>query len=283
MSKPRLQDVAETIQVYVAGLLNAAGITQKGQVVVGWPATPDLTQILGQAGEQWQVSVWPCDDTKNTSRYEATSFKLASPNVPMTATVAGDILTFGGSVIAGLNVHTFVGRFLQDAFYQTTSLDTLGSVAVGVQNAINALSVSGVAAAASGDSTTITGSPLLRCNVGGAGLVSAKEVGRVSRSVQVSVWAPDPVIRWALADPIITGAGEADSTYLTLSDGTPMFVLYECDSMRDKAQSSYSLYEHHMRFHVEYGIIKYLQGTQVESVEITETLNGGTPVTFVGG
>lgn len=283
MSKPRLQDVAETIQAFVANLINAAGVTNLGQVIVGNPTGPDLGEIIAQADEEWQITVLPLDDARDMTRYQLMTFKLSSPSVPMSASVTGDTLTFAGAVIPGLNVHAFVGRLLRDAFYQTQSGDGLPQVAIGIQNAANALGIAGVSATASGDGVAITGSPLLRCNIGGQGLVEAKEVGRVCRSVQVSVWCPDPIIRWTLADIVLIGLGQGDSNDLPLSDGTPLRVFYENDMMRDKAQSSYSLYEHHIRLHAEYGIIKVLQGAQVESLEVQETVNGEGPFTTFGG
>ena len=277
--KPRLQDILETIQIQVANAIQA-GITAgrisapPAQVVVGWPTSTEVVNILSQG--QYMVSVYPLPDGRQTSRYPLTPFALpiTDLNVTLTATISGNTLTFGGSVVSGLNIHTFVGVLLVDAYYQTIAGDTLATVATQVQDAINALAIPGVGASSSTNSVTISGSPNLICNIGSSGTIMGIEINRIQQSVQVSGWFPEPIIRYSVIEPIIENIGTMDIPFIPLSDGTPMRIQNSgrCNFNTDQSQSSYSMYEFHLNFEVEFGIIRLLVAAQVESVEQTTTV-----------
>jgi hypothetical protein len=286
--KPRLEDVLETIQIAVANAIQTginAGriVAPPAQCVVGWPTTPELVMILSQG--QYQVNIFPLPDGRQTSRYTPVPFPIENPNVTLTATISGGTINFGGSVVTGLNIHTFVGALLRDAHYQTVPMDTLTTVAAGVKNAINALSLAGVSASSSTSSVSITGSPNVICNIGSSGTVMAVEVNRVQRGIQVTAWCPEPFLRYSVIEPIVENIGTTDFPFLKLSDGTPLRIQNSGrDNFNmDQSQSAYSCYEYHLNFEVEYGLIRLLTGAQVESVELITTINNEPSVTYYAG
>lgn len=280
---PRLQDVLQTLQVAVTNALNTAAIETPAQVVIGWPVATELIKINNQG--QYQVSIVERSGTaRSVAGYNEPAYQVTSPYSPLAATVVGNVVTFSGSVVPGLNVHTFVGAPVADAYYQTISGDTLATVATGAAAAITALALAGITAAAVGAAITVTGSPLLICNVGGVGTVMAKENGRIARSIQVTAWCPNPDIRWLIAEAIISAIGTQDNRLLTLSDGTTFECLLtsqaskKADGLDDKSQSSYSLYQESMVFDVEYAMLRYFGATTIESGIVQSTVNSTVEV-----
>ena len=261
-----------------------------GQVITGWPTAPDLTAILAQSGDQYQVTVYDRGTAKNETRYRPVPVQVTALPPPGTAAYvnvpSGSVeitVAAPSGTTAGINFWAFVGTPLHAALYQTKLYDKAPNIATGLAAAINALGAPGVVATPSGGTFLVTGSPQLRCNVAGFGSVLSNEVGRVDRSVQITVWANNPEIRWPLADAIISAVGTVDLPFLTLSDGTGMRVRYATDFMVDTSQSSYSLYEHHYVVTCEYGIVRDTVGYVVGEIETIDQVNDASPTTQVIG
>src|SRR5690348_14185644 len=124
MAKPRSQDVLETIKNAVAAALQnavtAGTLTNiPAQVVPGWPVSTQLTNILAQG--QYQVSVYMLPGGKNITESYPETFAYPNQASPLSASISGGVITFSGSVVPGLNVHTFVGSSasLKDAYFKT--------------------------------------------------------------------------------------------------------------------------------------------------------------------
>lgn len=276
---PRLQDAMNTLSNAVSAAINNAGVTYPGITPdAGWPVVTELVKALSPGSNAYFVAVFPLGSPKNVTRYSAYDRSLQiAPTVTLTATVASSVITFGGTVAAGYNVHTFVGNPLHDVAYKTVAGDTLSSIATNVAAAINAASVSGVTATPSGATVTVTGGKPI-CNVGGSGSIS-REVGRRCAMFQVSVYAVNPTVRYAAGDAIASGIGGSNSHHLALSDGSDMFVNYQTDRLIDKNQSSYSCFEWHFTFECEYSQVQTVTATQIEGVTVTDTLNTNTTAT----
>jgi hypothetical protein len=301
--KPRIQDVIETIMAAVGQALAIAEVPSFGQIVAGQPIGTALVAIMGQSTEQGIISVFPRPGSaRNVTRYPAgTEAYVTALNVPLTCTLtpaSGSwTMTFTGSVVAGLNIHTLAGSTPADAYYQTVAEDSLTSVASSVAAKINALAGSATATA-SINTIVVTASPLLICNIGGS-QTTARLTSRVNQTVQVSIWVQDPhatqsnvnsttyttpaPLRFILADAIMSAVGTAEERFLTLSDGTPLDVEYATEYIDDQPQSDYSLYAYHIAFRVEYDILRYLDSTQIGVVEATLDSTNDESITVLSG
>lgn len=269
---PSESAVLSTVATAVTNAINAAGITQRGQVGPGWPTATEMTSVLAQIDGEWLVSVYPLKGSRNVTRNRPEYQVLQRPSVTVTASVSGNVLTFAGTPQAGLNIHVFPDAPKPDAVYLTTASDTLASIAVSVAGAISAQT--GYIATPSGASVTVAGCRTLRCNIGGSQQVlAAREVGRIQQDVQVTAWAPDDQIRSLLHDAIISGVGQLGSMYFTLPDGSDFSMKFHTSSWSDESQSSYSLYVSHLIYTCEYGINQSVVATQVESVIASTTDN----------
>jgi hypothetical protein len=298
MAKARIQDVLETLITAVTNAIIAAGIANDGQVIGGFPVSMEMVKtFVGTSPPPFLVSIYPRPGSaKNVTRFPANDlFTITNPNVPMSGvvTISGRsfVLRFSGQVIAGLNVHAFVGGPLKDAHVQTVPGDTTVTLATKVAAAILALGIPGVTAVASANAVTIGGTMACICNIGGQGVL-AKEVARVAQTVQISTWVqssavppgdenPSDVLRWNLAQAISLGIGTYDGAgpWLALSDGAPMLVEYATEYLDDGSQSSYGVYAHHLCYRVEYPIYRIIPSAQIAAVEFEQSIDGGAVTT----
>jgi hypothetical protein len=283
---PRLQDALQTLATAVSNALNAAGVAQPNQVGAGEPNPNALVSILKAGG--FQVLLHDRGATRDMSRFEMDTFTVTNPESPLVATVVDDTLTFSGSVVAGLNVHTFIGYPVKDAYYETLANDTLASIAVAVAAKINALGISGVSATASGAVVISVGSPVLFCNIGGLGLVMATEVARLRRSIQVTAWCPNPTLRYQVLDAIESQIGTQLQPFLYLSDGTCMQVEFATSNagtgtLMDKDSQSYGAFVVNIVYDCEYPVLAYAPGGEIESVDNALTVNDTDSASVVVG
>jgi hypothetical protein len=272
----------ETLQNAANNAINAAGWATPNQVVVGLPASTELVKILNQ--KQTIVSISDRGTSRNVSRYPKNdTFDLPEPACPLSASVDDGVITFAGTSGAGINVLLFFGTPVRAAYLSPGATDTLETIATNAAAAINELAIAGVVATASGDGLSVTGSPQLQCNVGASNGSVAREVQRVARSLDLIVWASSPQQRFDLADILTEAIGTEDSRYFFLSDGTPLEVEQLMDGHIDSAQSSYSLWEHHIILAVEYGVLKTTPATKILAVSSATSIDGAVPITDVTG
>ncbi len=283
-SVPRLQDVLQTLQAAVTAAINAAGIAAPVQVALGWPMETQLEPILVSGG--YSVTLYPRPNTaRSEARYSVRDslFTITPASSTLIATISDDDITFSGTITAGDVVHAFCGA--GEAVYTVQSADTLASIAAAVAAAINALG--GVRATVFQTTVTLSSTPFLYCNVSSANGVMAEEVQRVARSIQVSIWSASPALRLQVADAIGSGVGTHDTPLLTLSDGSPMLCLFSAahsaDNLSDQSEILAGIYEEHIVFDVEYGVLKRFPATNIGSVENIVTVNDDASLTLHTG
>lgn len=282
---PTLDQVCALLKTEVTNVLNASGQTFPPlQVLVGWPYGQSLSEILGQA--QAQVTVFPLSKASQNRTSRKPQWQTSvQPAVPLIATIAGLTttwtITFSGSVIPGLNVHTFPDNHVADAYFQTASGDGLPAAATKTRDAINALAIGGISATASGNVVTVTGCPTLRCNIGGKATM-IQEVRRTMTPVQISVWAAKGPVRNQLGAILEAGlAPSYPSPFITAPDGTQVWVRWRnSPQWNDDVQLSYSLYVWHCVLECEYATTQSTDATTVESVGTTV---GTAPTSYTGG
>src|SRR5579875_509605 len=157
-----------------------------------------------------------------------------------------------------------------------------------IPSAVNALGISGVSATATGSSVTVSGATIAHANVGGTGTY-AMGVGRISRTIQVSIWAPNPTFRSIVVDAILAAIGNGENAFLTLPNNAGAWIQWSGTArgpsdFDDDAQLSYSLYVDHIYFDVDYVVEQQLPATQIGSVEVTKIAGGSSPVVeIIGG
>lgn len=302
-------DVSYALQQAVIGIVNAApngAYVNRGkgpkfvqnvpcQVIIGFPFGTSLTEILGNA--QAQISVFPLTEASRTVTDRKPMWKVTQQNYPtINAAVKfeGDsfTITFYGQPAAGFNIHTLIGGAVGqlDAPYQTTSEDTLETIAAAVGDAISALGLSGVTVVAAGESVTaswLSGAYLfsrVQVNIGGTATM-AQEVARVMTPFQISVWAANADLRDSYSKQI-DGAlcMGVQNNFLYAADGSAIRVRRRGEPRpNDQSQRSYSLYVSHLIYECTYPKLQTTEGTQVEVVAVNGQLDDAIqPVKTIG-
>jgi hypothetical protein len=306
VAKPALVDALETIKNALPAAIAASGVSNKGQGFIGQPIGPEVTKILAQNDAEYVVYVFPNGSGSNTTRYEKRFISLAAPPNGLTAAISPlNVVTFAGTlspdfaddtsgaedvqggedvaIAAIYNVYVLLAGYPNVAAYvQTTNGMTLGGLAAALAVQINALGLSGVTAAAVGAALTVTGANVKYCNIGSAGTI-AREVGRVHRMIQVSVWSSDPIVRFAVGDAILQGIGTDAALFLQMNNGSELYCRYASDALDETSENEYTLFVQNFIFECEYGVIQIVPAYQIEEVQATETIANFSPATAILG
>lgn len=260
-----VDDVLSALNDQISDAIEAAGVTNEGYVAPGWPNMTELTRQMEQVPAQYFVSIYPLPTERLTTRFlnEPQGYVSTTP-ATVTASIASNVLTFGGTVEAGLNIHTIVNG--HDALYQTLANDALASIASGVAAAINALGVTGLSATAGGAQVTITGANAIACNVGGFAMVGT-EVLRSERQFQISVWCPDAPTRSSIFNAIKLYLAQ-NVPFLAFPDTSQGRLKYVSSPWNDEMQQD-TLYFLKAIYSVEWGEVALEKQMQIGAVQIS--------------
>lgn len=176
----------------------------------GWPVPGELDKDLAQG--ICNVSVFPAPNVaRNTTRFAPDPYTVGHGAPTLTATISGRLITFGGTGGAGQVVGIATGKPWSATYaYRLTAQDTPSSVA-----AAFAATIPGASASGSVLTLQINGS--IYANVV-ADAISATDIRRQEQWLKITVWAPNPTIRDAVA-PIVDVAIQ-NTRRFTFPDGS---------------------------------------------------------------
>lgn len=247
--------IAQT--VYPTGTSNPSAITAPCKIYRGWPQPDSLDNDL--AAGTVNISVFPMDVEKRTTRFLTNWQPLPLAAVNLTLTAAGTTVIVGGSASSPLNVGIIVNG--QAALYAVQASDTLTSIATALATLVNDITP----ATSSGPVITIPGANSLAARVGAVGSV-LNEVRRQKRNFMVACWCATPTLRDTTASLVDSAFAAID--YLTLPDGTGGRILYERSPVEDRVEKE-RLYRRTLIYSVEYGTTQ----TQTTAQILTELFN----------
>ena len=188
----------------------ALAVAATARIYRGWPSTAALDADL--AAGLTNVSVFPAPGVKRSTRYLAREVDVSQQIPTLTASVAGQVVSFGGTAALGQVAAVQIGRL--GFTYRTQAGDSPASVAAAL-------------ATVSGGSAS---GPTLTC---GPGVVAAAvyadgaiwtETRMQTQRFRVTAWAPDPASR----DAMIVGidAALANTDWVKLPDQSQARLLY---------------------------------------------------------
>lgn len=274
-----LKTMRHTIQLSLAACTPA--ITDSIMVLIGYPTWTEGAKVWGQPVDPGFVTVDALPDARFVTRYRpefglvgplTTGFSLLNP------APTGAAFQATGQTVTGTNFHTFFSAngSLFDAQYTAIVTDTPDTVATAIALSVMNEDVPGVACTASGDSIFITGGSIVQINIGGVGQAHM-EVARVARTIQVSVWVSSPYARFQIHDAITSTLGQVNQPWLTLADGGRALVRPRGEKFIDESQLSYNLYEVHLSYYVEYGVIQRAVATQIGDLTLETIAKSENP------
>ena len=258
-----LHDVENALVTIIAAALypngtgQASAITAPCKVLPGWPPPQMLAGTVS-------VSVFAiAAASKLTSRYPTEWMPLTTVAATITAAVAGNVVTLGGTVSRPQNVTLIVNG--KPYSYAVQAGDTLTSIATGVATLVNA----DVACTSSGAVITAATTARIVARVGGSG-TAIKELRRQEQRFQVTVWSPTPELR-AAAVPVID-TKLASINFITLADGMAARIYYFGTASIDTGEIVGS-YRRDLFFVVEYATT--ITETESQITSVTDNITGG--------
>jgi len=256
-------------------------------VVQGWPDASALTADL--AAGKVQVSVYPLPMERNTTRFQRVWQAVSIAEPTLTLALESNQITVGGTMPAPFSPHNLAVLINGTAYlYAVQASDTLTSIATGLAASISAgwplttsagtvITINGLFVALVNDQEVVTQSgasiavggkppPVVTLRVGTIGQ-SVREVRRQKRLFQITVWAPTPDARKAVASAV--DASLEKTAFITMPDGTSARVEYFDSPMTDGSSKS-RLYRRDIRYFIEYATTEVANNATVVVGRVTQ-------------
>lgn len=279
-----LTDVENKLAEIIATVLYPTGVpggfepaspVASAPVIVypGWPNSGTLQQDL--ASGKVHVSIHAMDAERNTTRYPKDWQTVTDAAPTLTAIIAAQAITIGGTVSVPQSVAVEVNGL---AFvYEIQASDTLNAIAAALA-ALISFAVPGTGSA--GAVITVPSSGRIASARIAAQGVGIMETRRQERVFQITVWAPSPDLRNAVAKPVDAALSVLER--FTLADQTSARLIYRGSPSTDKAQMQ-DCYRRDFLYSVEYATTITEVETQisVEQINLSAKVDGATASTFV--
>jgi hypothetical protein len=204
---------------------------------------------------------------RNTTRYPRDDIEVVAPVHTLTAKVAGNAITIGGTITTPQNVVVSCGPAL--AFgYSVQAGDTLASIASGVA-ALLAEAFPGTSS--TGAVVTMgRGAPIPNAYVASTGKVWTEQ-GRQEKVFWITCWCPTPALRDQLVPPIDLALRQLD--FITMPDQGAARLIYHSSRESDEGEKN-EIYRRDLLYSVEYATATVTTAFEVGAV----TLAGVAPV-----
>jgi hypothetical protein len=265
-----ISDVLDVLTQTIATAIYPNGTGQPSingtntKIEPGWPDANGLDADM--AAGNVVISIYPRPEERNTTRFRQ-QWQTVSVSAPtLTATIAGNQITIGGTVsspqtvVAILNsTPVSMGEPYAYAVQPTDTLDTIASgLAALIPNAT-----------ASGAVVTVGGSLFaLSARISTPG-VMAQEIGRQQRLIQITVWAPSQPLRDVTASALDVALRLAQR--VVMPDGFWAALMYKGTPMTDMLTKQ-AIFRRDVLYEVEYATTVSRGAT---------TVSQGTPTTAV--
>ncbi|MBV9784784.1 MAG: hypothetical protein JO264_13325 [Acidisphaera sp.] len=235
-------DVENALAALVSAALypTATGAGTLYRVYRGWPNAAALDADL--AAGVLNVSIYPADDERNTTRYFDQWIVPVTVTATLSASVSGNVVSFAGTAGAG----QLAGVLADNAgyVYRTQAGDTPALVAANLAVLIRADRI----ATLSGVTVTVPGAERL------VGRVVADQDGlqqtrRQMQGFRISIWCPDYATRDATATAIDVALSQ--QRFITLADGSRGQLIFQRSQVVDRAEDA-GLFRRDLLYSVEY-------------------------------
>ncbi|EPS1221694.1 hypothetical protein ACVBR5_000925 [Burkholderia cenocepacia] len=267
-----LSDIGNVLAGLIGGFLypngtaapSAAGMPVR--VYPGWPdpASLDADMATGAA----HVSVFPHPTGRNTTRYPGDWKTTVAPTQTLAAAINGNAITISGSVATPQTVAVIANG--APFVYAVQASDTLNSIAAALATLI-AAQIPGTSSAGA-VITLPTSARLAAARISATGTI-ARVVRSQEHSVQVTVWAPSPGARVAVATAF--DALLSDMRFLSMPDGFGARFVYSNSYDTDRLAKS-TAYRRDTLYSVDFATTIAQQTAQVavEQLNVTPQVSG---------
>lgn len=278
-----LVDVLNVLGGSIGGVVYPSGTSQPSilggtaqiEVVSGWPLPSKLDIALGAGNVM--VSVFPREEERNVTRYPADAIDQTVNTPTVSAAINGQQITIGGAAPSPTFYAHNVSVLANNKYYLYSVQP--GNSATTIATALTALIVADIAGTSNtGPVITLpAGARISAARVGTIG-IQAREVKRQAKLFQITVWAPTPAIRDALAGPIDIYL--ADLRRIAMPDGFWAGIEYRNTFMIDDLQKA-NCYRRDLFYTIEFATTQQVTATQVTQLTETATPTNAPTTPFI--
>jgi len=275
-----LDDVANTLVGMIGGILYPNGAVNPpvvqnaaARIFQGWPIPAKLDADLAEGFSQ--VSVYPRQEERNTTRYNL-QWQPATVNTPtLTLTVAGQNVTVAGSVppATANNPHNVMVMVNAKPYvYGVQPTDTTSSIAT----ALATLLLPNFPGTTS-NGPVLQLPPAARIGAARVGVqgTGVQEIRRQERLFQIGIWSSSPANRTAIAqaiDPIF-----AATQFIVMPDLSAGRLIYKSSHLSDELEKQ-NLYRRDLFYTVEYPTLQTETETEITEEQLNISVEyAGTP------
>lgn len=272
------RQAADAISNLLAAQTNAvSGINV--QIYIGWPTPQQIAALVRPCPPNGQnstalISIFPRGASQNTSRYTKDPYAVKRDATEvMTVTHPSNwVATLTGTLQSGDNIFVFINN---TAFGVTVGgASTVNGLLDALVAAINASSLGVVVQRVSNSLQTVSGSIFsFSADTYGIG-TSYVELLRVTRPMQVTIWAHSEANRTVLEDIVIRTLSSVN--FLQYADSSLGRIVYDFDIPFDEWAAS-GLFKDDIVYEVEYPVFQTSTIAQVATTLLTLT-----PITAPG-
>lgn len=240
----------------------------------GWPDPASLDADLAKGNVQ--VSIYPRPEERNTSRFPKDMQPLVVQTPTLALTISGQTVTVSGTVPPVNNPTNLCIEANKQAFvYPVQPSDTLTGIATALANLV-AAGIAGTTS--SGAVISVPATARLTAARVGVTATAIREIRRQERRVMLTVWAPTPEARKALAGAIDVAFAEIQ--FLTMPDTFAARIIYRGSPLTDGNQKD-NLYRRDLIFTVEFATTDVITATQVTQQVTNIAPQNAPPFTLI--
>lgn len=261
-----IEDVRDAIAALVAAATHPTGPSITGTVIAVYPGYPngvELDAAMARGDVQIRVNSMPNMTTFLPVPLSGWVDGTITPQT-VTASVAGQGVTFGGAATAGNVVQVALNRVSTPYVMQAN--DTPATIAAALAGRIAGASASGATLTLPAGTVAVTLT---------SAATSARTVARERSAFSIDVVAPTPALRQQVAKAVHIALSAV--SHFTASDGTPCVLQPGGGSLNDMPQRA-NAYARTLRVTAIYDVVQTMPGTTVGAVlaPANTTINLGT-------
>ncbi|WP_316227830.1 hypothetical protein [Bradyrhizobium sp. SZCCHNR3015] len=257
---------AATDAVYPNGAARASIVGAGVRLMEGWPIAKQLDADM--AAGKANVSVFPPAGA-GTTVYQVLdkTYVIQPAAIATTFTLAGNVITVAGTLAPGEFMTLVIDGAVACSQTGTSVADMLAKLAAQAQSF-------GYPAVATSNTLAVPFGHELVVRQGGKA-VEGKVVHRQQQSVWITVWAPTPTMRNALAAAIDVAIKSKNR--VTMPDTSQALVVYSRTNTVDEQQAA-TIYRRDLIFNVDYATIEQFPAYTITSTQVSIAKPGNTAI-----
>lgn len=229
-------------------------------VYQGWPNPATIDADMTGTGKRIHLTVWPTAIERTTESFASALLPFVIVDATIQASITGNVATITGTATPGQNICLAIDGA---TFTHTVQAgDTPTSIATALATSVSAVR----AASNAGPVITVPGARTMSAASGGSATM-VQLLERVERVFMVTVWAPTPADRDALAKAVDSALRA--TVRAVMADGTAATLRYRAGGGQYDNMQKSRVWRRDINYAVEFLVTGTAAATQVVSTQLS--------------